>query len=114
MFDRLEDFRVFVTVAETGSFSAAARVLQMSPSTVSKLIARMEQRMQVRAFDRSTQAAVLTREGEVYLEYIRRVLDAAADVEGLVDALGLKNITLLGNSLGGAVALGYLLGRLTR
>ncbi len=87
MFDRLEDFRVFVTVAETGSFSAAARVLQMSPSTVSKLIARMEQRMQVRAFDRSTQAAVLTREGEVYLEYIRRVLDAAADVEGLVDAL---------------------------
>ena len=87
MFDRLEDFHVFVTVAESGSFSAAARVLQLSPSTVSKLIARLEKRLNVRAFDRTSKAATLTREGEVYLEYIRRVIDAAADVDGLADTL---------------------------
>ncbi|AKQ55388.1 LysR family transcriptional regulator [Bordetella hinzii] len=87
MFDRLEDFHVFVTVAESGSFSAAARVLNLSPSTVSKLIARLERRFNVRAFDRGTASAVLTREGEIYLEHIRRVIDAAADLDGLAEAL---------------------------
>jgi DNA-binding transcriptional LysR family regulator len=87
MYDRLEDFKVFVTVAESGSFSAAARALDLSPSAVSKLIARLEKRFNVRAFDRTSKAATLTREGEVYLEYIRRVIDAAADVDGLSEAL---------------------------
>jgi DNA-binding transcriptional LysR family regulator len=87
MHDRLEDFHVFVTVAESGSFSAAARILGLSPSTVSKLIGRLEKRFNVRAFDRTSQAAVLTREGEVYLQYIRRVIDAAADVDSLAEAL---------------------------
>jgi DNA-binding transcriptional LysR family regulator len=87
MQDRLEDFHVFVTVAESGSFSAAARILRLSPSTVSKLIGRLEKRFNVRAFDRTSKAAALTREGEVYLEYIRRVLDAAADVDGLAETL---------------------------
>ncbi len=87
MFDRLEDFHVFVTVAESGSFSAAARVLNLSPSTVSKLIARLEKRFNVRAFDRSTASAVLTSEGEIYLDYIRRVIDAAADLDGLAENL---------------------------
>jgi LysR family transcriptional activator of dmlA len=87
MHDRLEDFHVFVTVAESGSFSAAARILRLSPSTVSKLIGRLEKRFNVRAFDRTSKAAALTREGEVYLEHIRRVLDAAADVDGLAETL---------------------------
>lgn len=85
--DRLEDFHVFVTVAERGSFSAAARVLRLSPSTVSKLVARMEKRFGVRVFDRTSKATTLTREGEIYLEEIRRVIDAVADVDALSDTL---------------------------
>jgi len=83
----IEEFHVFVAVAERGSFSAAARVLRLSPSTVSKLIARIEHRFGVRAFDRTSNAATLTREGESYLEHIQRVIDAMADVEGLADTL---------------------------
>ena len=83
----IEDFHVFVAVAERGSFSAAARVLRLTPSTVSKLIARIEARFGVRAFDRTSKAATLTREGEAYLEHIRRVIDAMADVDALADRL---------------------------
>ena len=86
--DRLEDFHVFVTVAERGNFSAAARLMRLSPSTVSKAIARVEKRLGVRVFDRSSKtAATLTREGEVYLEQVRRVIDAVADVDALADSL---------------------------
>lgn len=83
----IEEFHVFVAVAERGSFSAAARVLRLTPSTVSKLIARVERRFGVRAFDRTSKAATLTREGETYLEHIHRVLDAMADVDALADTL---------------------------
>lgn len=86
--DRLEDFHVFVMVAERGNFSAAARQMKLSPSTVSKAIARVEKRLGVRVFDRSSKtAATLTREGEVYLEQVRRVIDAVADVDALADTL---------------------------
>lgn len=83
----IDEFHVFVAVAERGSFSAAARVLRLTPSTVSKLIARIERRFGVRAFDRTSKAATLTREGETYLEHIHRVLDAMADVDALADTL---------------------------
>ncbi len=86
--DRLEDFHVVVTVAERGNFSAAARLLRLAPSTVSKAITRIENRLGVRVFDRSSKsAATLTREGEVYLEQVRRVMDAVSDVDALADTL---------------------------
>ena len=84
---QLAEFHVFVAVAERGSFSAAARVLRLSPSTVSKMIARIEQHFGVRAFDRTSKAATLTREGEAYLDNIRRVIDAMADIDALADNL---------------------------
>lgn len=65
---------MFVAVAESGSFSAAARSLRLSPSTVSKLIARIENRVGVRIFDRSLKAAILTREGEAYLQVAWRAV----------------------------------------
>lgn len=85
--NQIEEFHVYVAVAERGSFSAAARVLRLTPSTVSKLIARIEHRFGVRAFDRTSKAATLTREGEAYLEHIQRVIDAMADVDALADSL---------------------------
>jgi len=85
--DQIREFHVFIAVAESGSFSAAARKLNLSPSAVSKLVSRIENRVSVRLFDRSSKSALLTREGETYLEGIRQVIDAMADVDSLADSL---------------------------
>lgn len=84
---QIQDLHVFVAVAESGSFSAAARSLRLSPSTVSKLISRIENRVGVRIFDRSWKAAILTREGEFYLQNVRRAIDAITDLESLGETL---------------------------
>ena len=85
--NQIQDLHVFIAVAESGSFSAAARSLRLSPSTVSKLIARIENRVGVRIFDRSLKAAILTREGEVYLESVRRAVDAIDELQSLGESL---------------------------
>ena len=43
--DLINEFHVYIAVAENGSFSAAARALRLSPSAVSKLILRIENRV---------------------------------------------------------------------
>jgi DNA-binding transcriptional LysR family regulator len=54
MDNRAGEMQVFLRVVETGSFSEAARMLMMTPSTVSKLIARIEARLRVRLIERSS------------------------------------------------------------
>ena len=85
--DRIGEFQVFAAVAQSGSFSAAARTLRMSPSAVSKLIARIEDRTKVRLFDRSSTAAILTREGEAFLQTIQRAIDAMAEADSVAETL---------------------------
>ena len=72
--DRLSGFTVFVQVAETRSFVAAGRLLGVSASAVGKRVARLEQRLGVRLFHRSTRSITLTAEGAAFLERSRRVL----------------------------------------
>src|SRR5438093_5400285 len=60
---RSGEIEVFVGVVEAGSFSAAARALHMTPSAVSKLIARLEARLGARLISRSTRRLQLTPEG---------------------------------------------------
>ena len=72
--DSLSGISVFVLVAETRSFSEAGRVLGVSPSAVGKSVARMEERLKVRLFHRSTRHIALTPEGEMFLERCRRIL----------------------------------------
>jgi len=64
----------FVQVVDRGSFSAAAAVLGMTPSAVSKLIARLEARLAIRLLHRSTRKLQLTPEGQLYYERGVRVL----------------------------------------
>ena len=56
---------VFATVAEEGSLSAAARALGLTPSAVSRIIARTEQRLGTRLLLRTTRAITFTAEGDV-------------------------------------------------
>lgn len=68
MDNRAGEMLVFHRVVEAGSFSEAARQLLMTPSTISKLIARMEERLGVRLIERSTRRLSLTDEGRLYHE----------------------------------------------
>lgn len=72
--DSLSSFTVFVQVAETRSFVAAGRQLGVSASAVGKSVARLEEKLGVRLFHRSTRSITLTAEGMLFLERSRRIL----------------------------------------
>jgi len=74
MDNRAGEMMVFVRVVEAGSFSEAARLMLMTPSTVSKLIARLESRLGVRLIERSTRRLALTEEGQFYYERSQAML----------------------------------------
>jgi len=69
---------MFVRVVERGAFSAAARSLRMTPSALSKLVARLERRLGVRLVNRSTRKLQLTPEGAAFYERCVKVL---ADID---------------------------------
>ncbi len=79
--NRAGELEVFVLVVEQGSFSAAARRLGMSPSAVSKIIARLESRLGVQLLQRSTRQLQLTAEGSQFYENGKPVLADLADLE---------------------------------
>ncbi|UEM22877.1 LysR family transcriptional regulator [Skermanella mucosa] len=81
MDNRAGEMQVFVRVVEAGSFSEAARQLMMTPSTVSKLIVRIEERLGVRLLERSTRRLSLTDEGRLYYERSGALLAELDDVE---------------------------------
>ena len=72
--NRAGEMEVFVRVVENGGFSAAARTLRMTPSAVSKLIARLEARLGTRLINRTTRKLQLTAEGSVFYERSTRIL----------------------------------------
>ena len=87
--NRSGDMEVFARVVEHGGFSAAARALHMTPSAVSKLIARLEARLGARLFNRSTRRLQLTPEGTAFHERAVRVLASieAAEREAAAGAV---------------------------
>jgi DNA-binding transcriptional LysR family regulator len=72
--DRLGALDVFIQAAETRSFVAAGRQLGVSPSAVGKAIARLEHRLGVSLFHRSTRSMTLTAEGSLFLERCRTIV----------------------------------------
>ena len=81
MDNRAGEMMVFVRVVEAGSFSEAARLLHMTPSTVSKLVARIEERVGIRLIERSTRRLSLTREGQFYYERSQELLAQLDETE---------------------------------
>ncbi|MBB4103644.1 LysR family transcriptional regulator [Allorhizobium borbori] len=81
---RSSEMAVFSAVAEAGGFSAAGRRLHLTPSAVSKLIARLEDRLGTPLFTRSTRRLQLTAEGVLYLERVRRILAEMDEADRLV------------------------------
>lgn len=84
--NRSGEMEVFVRVVEAGGFTAAAKALGMTPSAVSKLVARLEARLGARLVNRSTRKLQLTAEGSTFHERSLRVLADLDDVERAVAA----------------------------
>lgn len=79
--DSLSSIEVFARVVEARSFTQAARRLGMTPSAISRAIARLEERLGVRLLQRTTRSFGLTEEGEAYYARCVRILAELKDAE---------------------------------
>jgi DNA-binding transcriptional LysR family regulator len=81
----------FLSVVETGSFSAAADKHYISQSSLSKIISALEQELGVSLFDRSKRTVFLTEAGAVFLEHARKIDTATkamvADLKGYISGV---------------------------
>ena len=75
---KLELYRVFKEVAETGNISAAAKNLYISQSAVSQSVKQLETALQARLFARSPRGVTLTGEGQMLYQYVRNALGLLA------------------------------------
>ncbi|MCK6451513.1 MAG: LysR family transcriptional regulator [Alphaproteobacteria bacterium] len=82
------DIEAFVRVVEAGGFTAAARTLGMTPSAISKLVGRLEDRLGARLFRRTTRRLSLTQEGEAFYRHGARIAADIAEAERAVSELG--------------------------
>lgn len=82
--DHAAGLSAFIDAVETGSFSAAARRAGTTPSSVSKSIGRLERRLGVRLFVRSTRSVATTVEGAAYFERVAPLLRALAEAQDVV------------------------------
>ncbi len=74
----------FVRTMDTGSFTAAGRQLGVTPSSVGRAVARLENRLGTTLLTRSTRALVLTAEGRRFLEQVAPAIETLREAEGAV------------------------------
>ena len=96
--DRLAAMETFVMVLETGSFSAAARRLNIGQPAVSKSIAQLENHLAVRLLLRSTRGLTPTEAGLAFFERAKRTLEEADEAESAArgSAAGLRGTLRIG------------------
>lgn len=82
-----EALTAFVEAVDSGSFSAAARRLRKSQSTISTAIANLEADLGVTLFDRATRQPTLTPQGEQVLSYVKAILAASERLDELAVSL---------------------------
>lgn len=82
--DRSAQMTAFVCAVDAGSFSSAARELDLTPSALSKLVTRLEDRLGARLLQRTTRRLHLTPEGEAFYLRARRILADMAEAEAEV------------------------------
>ncbi len=85
MDNRIGEMETFLAVAQGGSFAAAAKALRLTPSAVSRAIARLEARLGVTLVHRTTRALALTAEGEAYRA---RVAGLVAEIDEIERSVG--------------------------
>lgn len=78
--ERLKRMSVFARVVECGSFTAAARQLEMSVSSISQTVSKLETELNVKLLNRSTRRIGLTEAGRIYYQGCRRMLQEVQEV----------------------------------
>lgn len=86
--DKLTAMRTFVAAAQSGSFTAAARLLGVPRTRVSQRIQDLEAALSIRLFHRSTRVISLTEEGAGYLDRCTAILEEIDSVEQTLGTLG--------------------------
>ncbi|MBW8845678.1 MAG: LysR family transcriptional regulator [Burkholderiales bacterium] len=85
--DRFDALQAFARVVETGSFTKAARALDVSNTTVTQLVQQLEARLRVKLLHRTTRQVRVTDDGAAYYERVVRLLADLEDADtGLSDA----------------------------
>lgn len=84
MMSSLADMEIFARVVATGSMSAAARDLGLSPAVVSKRLGRLEERLGTRLLQRTTRQIALTEAGQGYHERVLAILSNIEEAEAFV------------------------------
>lgn len=86
--------KVFLTIAECGSLTAAARKLKISQPTLSRKLVNLEESLDSQLFQRLPRGLVLTKAGESIMLSVRQMGDQALDVEKMLTG---QNLRLEGN-----------------
>lgn len=81
--DTLTTIRTFVSVADAGSFTAAAHSLNITPQLASKYVRQLESRLGMRLLNRTTRQVALTQSGGAYLVPARNLIDQFDEMESL-------------------------------
>ncbi len=81
----ITDLEIFARVARTGNMSAAGREMSLSPAVVSKRISLLEERLNVRLFQRTTRQLTLTETGEGYFKRVLDILNLIEEAENFVN-----------------------------
>lgn len=84
--ERLKGIDVFVSVVDAGSFTAASERLNLTNSAVGKAVARLESRLGVRLFERSTRRLSLTDAGQAFYRTCQKVLGELEEAEHVLKA----------------------------
>lgn len=95
----LTDMATFAAVVEQNSFSQAAEFLNMSKSNVSRRVASLEQRLDVKLMHRTTRKLGLTESGRVYYEHCARLMSEARDADYAIKVMHSKPSGLLNISI---------------
>lgn len=86
--NRLSEMQAFTESVREGSFSAASRALGLSPSAISKLVTRLEERLQVRLLNRTTRQISLTEAGQRFYLRCNEIIHELEDAESEIGEYG--------------------------
>lgn len=112
MYDNLNNYKVFYTVANLGNISKAADALYISQPAISKSVSKLEEGLSVKLFKRTSKGVKLTEEGSILYEHIRNAFESISQGEDeikRINELGIGKLRIgVSTSLCKHILLDYL------
>ncbi|MBV6821814.1 LysR family transcriptional regulator [Pseudomonas sp. PD9R] len=112
--DVFQTMRFFTAVAQTGSFTAAAQLLDTTTTNVSKAVSSLEARLQTRLINRTTRRLALTEAGLRYLQRCEKILEEIRDAEEEAGTAHIKPVGRLKIHAMGAIGNHYVIEAIAR